>query len=252
MGDQSERPHNERIHPIPADQNHGFDMNLSKTEKSNVALKLKARVTELFDLETQNSKTDLSYLGVCKITEIIEQEFVEKTGAFPKLIDGACCLARALRNPDKMKAQEDLRKGFALLVVTAGGLSITWGVLSMLSLWSAFWVFVFGMHISIFGPLAIAAGLIAAVGGVYSVISTRSPQELSAKAHDILIQAISSWADEKEAAARDEAAKKQLLQCYSRAGNETAKDSMFWKTVTWPYRTVTDFVDEKPKKTDQT
>ena len=222
-------------------------MKLTKAEKSVFAIKLKAKVNEAYDRETQSSKTDLSYLGVCKITDMIEQEFIEKAGEYPTLIEGACHLARALRNPDKMKTKEDLRKGFALLVTTVGGLSITWGILSMLSLWTAFWIFVFGVYSPIFGLLSIFGGLAAAVAGVYVAITKRTPQELSAKAHDLLIESISNWSDEEMAKLRDVAARKQLLQNYSHAEVGTTKDSMVWKTVTWPYRTVADFVDAGPK-----
>lgn len=182
---------------------------------------------------------------------MIEQEFVKKAGEFPKLIEGACRVARALRNPDKVKTQEDLRKGFALLVTTAGGLSIAWGLLSMLSLWTAFWVFVFGIHIPLLGPFAFFGGLATAVAGVYVAIAKQTPEQLSAKVHDVLIEAISNWADEKAAKERDAAARKALLQNYSRAELQADKGSIIWRTVTWPYRTVYDFVDAKPKNMDQ-
>jgi hypothetical protein len=74
---------------------------------------------------------------------------------------------------------------------------------------------------------------------------------LSAKAHDVLIEAISNWADEKAAKEGDAAARKALLQNYSRVDAEGNQGSIIWRTVTWPYRTAHDFVDTGPKATNE-
>jgi hypothetical protein len=219
-------------------------MYLIEGEKTDFAIALKAKVNEAYAYEILGSKGVLSYLGVCKITDTVEQEFAAKGVEFPVIIKGACHLARALRNSDKVKTQEDLRKGFALLVTTADGLSIAWGILSMLNLWTAFWVFVFGIHIPVLGPFAVAGGLATAVAGVYVALARQTPEQLSVKAYDLLTESILNWADEKAAKERDAAAKKALLLNYSR--NE--QGSIIWRTVTWPYRTAYDFINEDPKK----
>jgi hypothetical protein len=223
-------------------------MESTKAEKIAFAIRLKALVDAAYAAETESAKKELSYLGVCRIATMVEVECEKTIGEFPDLIKGACHVARALRNPDKIKTQEDLRRGFALLVTTAGGLSVVWGILSMLSLWTAFWVFVFGFHIPILGPFAVFGGLATAVAGVYVAIARQTPEQLSAKAHDLLSEAISNWADEKAAKERDAAAKQALLQNYSRGESAGDKDSIVWRTLTWPYRTVADFVDGRDVK----
>ncbi len=95
-----------------------------------------------------------------------------------------------------MKSQEDLRKGLALLVVTAGGFCIVLGILTMtaaVGAWTFICALVAGAHIPILGPVAIAGGLAALVAGVYAAIASQTPQALSTKAHDTLIDAISKW-----------------------------------------------------------
>lgn len=82
----------------------------------------------------------------------------------------------------------------------------------MLSLWTAFWVLVFGIHIPFLGPLAFFGGLATAVAGVHIAITGQTPELLSIKTHDLLIEAISNWVDEKAAKERDAVAKQALLQ----------------------------------------
>lgn len=223
-------------------------MKLTESEKIDFAIKLKAKVTSLYAEEVQSSKNELSYLGVCRMTDRIEEEFIEKTGDLPKLIKGACHLARALRNPDKMKTQEDLRKAFALLVGTAGGFSIIWGVLTMVNIGTVLLVLIFGAHIPIFGPVAICGGLAAILGGVYVAISKQTPPALSAKAHDLLIEAISNWANEKAAVDRDKVAKNELANKLQQVETKATAGSIIGSIITSPFRMVADFVDSRDVK----
>ena len=89
------------------------------------------------------------------------------------------------------------------------------------------------------------------MAGVYVAIARQTPEQLSAKAHDLLIEAISNWADEKAAKERDAAARKALLQNYSSGESGGTKGSIIRRTVTWPYRFAYDFVDAKPKKANE-
>jgi hypothetical protein len=224
-------------------------MKLNRKEKVAFAMKLKAMVDAKFKEAIESPKGQLSYLEVCELATAIEQECEKTIGKFPAIIKGACHFARALRNPDKMDTQEDLRKGFALLISTVGGLSIIWGVLSMANIGTALLVLVFGAHIPLFGPLVILGGLAAIVGAVYATISKQTPMALSAKAHDLLIEAISNWADEKSAKEKDIVAKTDLRRKVSGADTEVSKGSIVWSIVTWPFRTVAGFVD-RPANAD--
>jgi hypothetical protein len=177
---------------------------------------------------------------------MIENEFQTKIGEFPDLIKDACHFARALRNPDKMKTQEDLRKGLGLLVTTVGGLSIVMGILTMtasVGIWTAICIFFAGAHVPILGPIAIGAGLAVVLAGVYAAIAVQTPQILSAKAHDLLIEAISSWADKKTAENRDQAARKELKNKNPHSETEANKASIFWRIISWPYRSARDYID---------
>jgi hypothetical protein len=225
-------------------------MDLTKTERTAFGLKLKAMVNAAYFEETRSSPNDLSYMGVCRITSAIEVECEKTIGTFPKIIKGACHLARALRNPDKMKAKEDIRKGFGLLIVTAGGLSIIGGILSAFSIWTVVGV-VLAIHTPILGPVMFVVGLGVVVTGVYATISKQDPQALSAKAHDLLIEAISSWADEDAAKAKDAIVGEELRLKASSAEVKAAQSSIFMRVITWPYRTTADFVENGPAKADK-
>jgi hypothetical protein len=223
-------------------------MKLTRTEKVAFAMKLKAMVNVKYAEEVESPKGQLSYVAVCELTAAIEQECEKTIGEFPAIIKGACHFARALRNPDKMATQEELRKGLALLISTAGGLSIIWGILTMANIGTALLVLVFGIHIPIFGPVAILGGLAAIVGGIYAAISKQTPMALSAKAHDLLIEAISNWADEKSAKEKDSVAKTELRLKVSGVQAEAPKGSIIWRTMTWPIRAAVDFVDQPNKR----
>jgi len=166
---------------------------MTKNEISTFAINLKDKVDAAFNHEIASSegKNQLSYAGVRDITSMIENDFLATCEEIPDIIKGACFLARGLRNPDKMKTQEDLRKGLGLLVVTAGGIGICMGILTMtaaVGIWSTICIFIAGAHTPILGPIAVAGGLAALVAGVYTAVSTATPQALSAKAHDLLIE----------------------------------------------------------------
>jgi hypothetical protein len=225
-------------------------MKLTKTEKTDFAIKLKARVNEAFAVETQSSKVELYYPGVCKITHTLEEEFAAKAGEFPVIMNGACHLARAFLNPDQIESKGDLKKGMGLLVGTAGGVSIVWGILSVTNIGFVSLALLFGIH-PMLAPVAILGGVAVAVTGAYTALAKQTPQARLAKAHNVLIEAISNWADEKAAEEKDVAAKQELMQNYARAQTAGTKGSIIWRTLTWPYRTAYDFVDAKPKNIDQ-
>jgi hypothetical protein len=225
-------------------------MKISKAEKIDFAVKLKAKLNAAFEQETQNPDGTLSYLGVCKITTMIEGEFVSKVGKIPKLIQGACQLARAFRNPEEIKSKEELRKGLGLLITTVGGLSIVWAILSAFSIWTVLGV-VLAVHTPFLGPIVFFASLAVIVTGVYSTMAKQTPQALSAKAHDILIDAISNWADEKSAKAKDVAAKEELKRKLPSVEAEADKPSILWRAVTWLPRYACDYIEGPPQKPDQ-
>ncbi|HEV2692218.1 MAG TPA: hypothetical protein VG347_04925 [Verrucomicrobiae bacterium] len=221
-------------------------MELSRTEKTAFALKLKAMVDAAYIEEIQSSQNDLSYLGACKITTMVEVECENMIGTFPKIIKGACHLARAFRNPDKAKKKEDMRKGFALLMCAAGGLSIIWGIISMFSIWTIIGA-VLAVHTPFLGPVMFVAGGALAAYGVYEAIAKETPEALSAKAHDVLIEAISNWADEDTAKAKDATAQAELKLKASSAEGKVAEGSTFWRTIIWPFTSAVDYVENGPE-----
>jgi hypothetical protein len=222
-------------------------MNLTPLEKADFALELKSKVNDLYFREGSNSDSDLSYADVCRITDMMEMAFRTRTKEFPKIIEGACLLARALRNPDKVQTQEHLRKGLGLLLLTAGGFSIICSVLGTLSIWTVLGV-VLAAHVPFLLPIALLGGLAAAVSGIYTWKMKQTPQALSAKAHNLLLEAISNWADTKAAVEKDKAAESEARRTLAISGSQdTSAMGQLGKLATWPFRTVADFVDQPTK-----
>jgi len=220
-------------------------MEFTQAEKTDFAIKLKARVNEVYAAMTQNSKVELYHSDVCKITAMLEQEFVATAGEFPSIINGACRLARAFLNPDQVESKADLKKGMGLLITTAGGLSIIWGIASTANIATIICAMVLGVHIPFLAPVAIVAGMAAVAAGVYSAFAKQTPQARLAKAHDILIEAISNWADERAAMEKDLVAKEELRRKASSPDDKTKPMSTITRIVTWPFRTVADYVDDR-------
>jgi uncharacterized membrane protein len=182
--------------------------------KQEVAHEIKTQLDLLYAQVTNNQKNAMSYQDICKITDYLSDVFLKQTGEVPKLISGACDVARGLLNPNKISSMNELRKGFGLLLTTIGGLGLIWGIMVAIgvgvSVWTSIIAFFTGGSFPFLGPLAIAAGLAAIVTGVYVAMTFLSPTDLSARAHDIVVKAIDAWADPKAAAEADKQAVKHM------------------------------------------
>jgi hypothetical protein len=209
---------------------------MNSKEKTDFALYLK---------ETQSPHGELSYLGACKLAEMVEREFNAKIGEIPAIIKGACLLARTALNPDKVQMKKDLRKGLGLLIVTAGGLSMIWGMMSAFNIWTILGV-VLAIHSPVLGPLAMVAGLAVMATG----ISNQTPQILSRKAHGLLIEAISNWEDSHAANEKDTVARREMEEKI--AACKIGPGTALAKLLTWPYRTTADFIDGPGLKPPET
>lgn len=181
-----------------------------------IAHDIRTQLDLLYAQVTNNQHNAMSYQDICKITDYLAQAFIQKTGEVPKLIAGACEVARSFLNPDKISSMNDLRKGFGLLLTTVGGLSLLLGILISIGVGAGVWAtivaFFAGPTIPVFGPVAIAAGLAAIVAGVYVALSLLSPTDLSARAHEILVKAIGTWAEPEAAAAADKQATEDIAK----------------------------------------
>jgi hypothetical protein len=182
--------------------------------KMVIAHEIKTQVDLIYGEMTNGSKNAMSYLDACKLTGYVEHAFLEKTGGIPENINANCSISRGLLNPDEIGKKNDISKGFGLLLTAAGGLGLTWGILLALSFQSGIWAFIVaclvGSTVPILGPIAIAAGAAAIASGIYVAIKLKSPTELSALVHSMLIKAIDAWADEKAAEKKDEEALKDI------------------------------------------
>lgn len=182
--------------------------------RRELANEIKTQLDLLYAQVTNNQKNAMSYQDICKITDYVSDVFLKKTGEIPKLISGACDVARGFLNPNKISSMNSMRKGLGLLLTTVGGLGLVWGIMVALgvgvSIWASILAFFTGGTFPILGPFAIAAGLAAIVTGVYVAMTFLSPTDLSAKAHDIVVKAIDAWADPKAAAEADKQASTQM------------------------------------------
>lgn len=182
--------------------------------KQAVAHDIKTQLDLLYAQVTNNQRNAMSYQDICKLTDYVSDAFIKQTGECPKLIVGTCDVARGFLNPDKVTSMNDIRKGFALLITTVGGLGLVWGIMLSIGVgagaWAAIVAAVAGPHIPVLGPIAIAVGLAAIIAGVYVALIMLSPTDLSARAHDIVIKAIDTWADPKAAAEADKQATEEM------------------------------------------
>ncbi len=187
---------------------------LSKVQARRLAAAIRTEMDLLYADMTNNERNALSYHDACKITDYIAEAFRRSTGKVPDVIKGACNLARGLLNPNKMKQGQDLQRGLALLLVTAGGIGIVWGLLIALgvglSIWAVIWGVIAGTTGPLTGGLMLTVAVAAVVAGIYVALALENPQTLSGRAHSVLIEAIEAWADTDKAIAKDAEAKKQI------------------------------------------
>lgn len=170
--------------------------------KNKLANEIKTQVDLIYDKATTETNS-LSYQDVCKITDYVEDRFFEEIDEVPDVVAGALNVARSYLNPSKIEAIKQLKKGIGLLLTTAGGLGVLWGIMLALgvgaSMWASIVTFFTGTGIPILGPIAIAAGVAAIAAGLYVAISATSPESLSASAHDAIVKSINAWAKPNEA-----------------------------------------------------
>ena len=120
-----------------------------------------------------------------------------------------------------------------------------WGILSAFNILTVLGV-VLAIHTPFIGPAIFIAGLALVVGGIYAALTKQTPEALSAKAHDLLIEAISNWADDNAAADRDATAKNELERKLPEVENKVSMGAVIGSIFTWPFRTVADFIDGRP------
>ena len=186
----------------------------TKTGKQKLALELITQVDILYARATANEQNSMSYHDACKITDYVQTVFREQTEDVPKLVEGACALARGLLNPNKVKQGQDLSRGLGLLLTTAGGIGLVFGLLTALGvglgIWAHVWAIIAGTTGHITGGITIVLATTMIVAGIYVAVAVQTPQTLSGKVHQVLVDAINSWADVEKAKASDARAKKAI------------------------------------------
>ena len=169
------------------------------TQRRRLANEIRSEVDFLFAQATANERNAMSYHDACKIADHVQTVFQERTGAVPKIIEGAYRLARGLLNPDKMKQAYDLQCGIGLLIVTGGGVAIVWGLLVALgvglSIWASAWAAIAGTTGHLTGGLTMVAAVAAIVAGIYVALAKETPQTVSGKAHNLMVEALEKWAE---------------------------------------------------------
>ena len=175
---------------------------------------LKQEIDEWFLKATQNPEKSVSYAKLCRQTNKIQAQFVKQTGHWPDVVRGACDLARGYLNPDTVERWKQVYRGIGLLVTTAGGVAIVFGIITAfgigLGLWASLWAAIAGSTGPLTGGLTLVVGIAAVGGGIFAAIGLDTPQSLSAKAHDVIIKAIDFWADTEEATKQDREAKEKI------------------------------------------
>jgi hypothetical protein len=191
------------------------------------AIKLKAQVAVLYSRFANNPQNALSYQDIINITNFVLDEFLQYCGECPQIVRGACQFSCGLLNPDKIEGMNQMKMGIGLLFAVAGGLGLLWGILIAMGVgmgvWATVWATIAGSGIPVFGPVAIGFGIAAIAAGVFVAVNFMSPQALSARAHDSLINAIDSWAYPEKAEQADQHVKAQLANAGVTATNDAGK-----------------------------
>lgn len=175
-----------------------MELAIVTTNKQEFASELRTEVGILFAQYTTNERNAMSYLDGCLLAEYVRNAFQQGFGEVPQIIEGACVMARGFLNPDKRQRRDNLKKGIGLLLTTAGGAGLVWGIIVALgvglSVWAAVWAWLAGTTAPLTGGITIAIAVAVITAGIYLAINAQTPPSLSAKAHGIIIDAIEKWA----------------------------------------------------------
>ena len=176
---------------------------MDKQERVLMGNKLKAAFNLLWDEalrinEQQGQAGTVSYRDIVRIADAIKAEGPKLMGMthLPQSIHAGLAFAIAALDPNKVRAEETLKQGIAGLS-GAGGLAlvaVSLGQLLNPGVWAIVVAFFCGGVAG--GPLAIvgiSAGLLVAVGAVYTAFQRMSPHERSVKAHEYMMKGVDNW-----------------------------------------------------------
>jgi len=183
---------------------------VNQRERTKHGNRLKAHYNVLWD-EAVRHDGALSYRDAVRIKEAIECDGPQVLGlsGIPSQIRFGLNLSVAAVNPNKARAQEDIKN--ALSAVTgAGGLALaaySIGTLLSPGIWALVVTFVGGGVAG--GPLAIigvAGGILIVGAAAYAAFSNMTPKQRATKAHEYVTYGIDAWIKEGDASVESAAA----------------------------------------------